>query len=365
MVSRTRVEKRMVVWLIFSLYPPYTGGAATYSELLSHALSISDAIKHVVLLTEYHPRRIFLRSKRLTVLGILPRRDSLAQKNLALHAITFMVTQFIILFLLVWIAIRRGAHVAHLHNRYIYRWTGFIVGLLKISAVADVRDRFANLIALRTWPAVISVSKAIVNQVAEKVPVDRISYIPMPMDLDELKRSHSSLKPRSQPYFLYVGDINERKGARELIAAYHEYIARHGSQSPELVLVGLNQMKDVACQDSGKSGAVRLLGSLARESVYALIAGADRVVLPSKGEGLPRVCVEAIALGVPVICPPKVEEFERHCAQSVLSEITVPAILEMLERPRESLRVNSYPIEIHDWKSSASATVAVYRKVLR
>ncbi len=352
----------MTVWMLFSLYPPYTGGAATYSEILARELCELDEIGRVVLLTEYHPNHFFVRTEKLAILGILPRRDSLVRKNPILHAATFAITQSIIFCLLIWIAMRRGRHLVHFHNRYIYRWTTVMVGLLGIPAVADVRDRFFDPRAIAAWPAIICVSEGVREKIAAEASAERITRVPMPIDLDELRRPRRAVRGL-RPYFLFVGRAVEAKGVRELLAAYFQYRTRYGAHSPDLFFAGLNEFPALETL-AARVKSIRLLGALRREEVLALMAGADRVILPSRSEGLPRSCIEAIGLGVPVVCPPGVREFDRYCPKAVLPEISEAAILEMLERPRQSLKVNSYPIEMHDRRRCVQLTLSVYRRAL-
>ena len=106
-----------------------------------------------------------------------------------------------------------------------------------------------------------------------------------------------------------------------------------------------------------------MCGELSAETTYRLIAHAERVILPSKSEGMPRVCLEAMVLRVPVICPPAVAEFDLHCPRNVLREVTAEAIREMLELPRETLIVNGYPMECHDWKSIGTLLCTVYKRL--
>jgi glycosyltransferase involved in cell wall biosynthesis len=265
-----------------------------------------------------------------------------------------------LLALILLIGIFRRRDCLHFHSRLVYPWTGFAVRLLKVRALADVRDNFADVPSVAAFPLSVYVSRQIYDGLHRFIPEQKLVHIPVPIDAEEIARlghRQTVTNEHSEPYFLFVGTISISKGVPELIEAYREYRRIHGEASPQLLLVGPNYLGKGT--DLNAIAGVRYLGSLSEEEVYPLMAGADRLILPSKAEGMPRVCLEAMVLGVPVVCPPHVVEFEAWCSHCVLREITPAAILMMLERPREALLANGYPLEHHRWND----TVDLYRNV--
>jgi len=92
---------------------------------------------------------------------------------------------------------------------------------------------------------------------------------------------------------------------------------------------------------------------------------AEAVILPSKFELFPRVCVEACMMGAKVIFPPCVPEFREMFQDFVLPEITPKAIAATLERVLGSDERPTYPFEIHDGKNVSDRIFGVYKKLLK
>lgn len=331
--------------------------------MISRELGQRDEIDRIYLVTEYHPSRLRRIRSKLTILSILPRRDSLPSRGPLYNSASFIVTHLILVALLVWVGLFKRRDILHFHSRLVYPWTALLVRLLRLRAVADVRDNFFKPASISAFPAVVYVSQHIGECLAQSVAPHRRTYFPVPIDTQRIfaLAHRKCLRESAAPYFLFVGVINELKGIPELIAGYQAYRAARGERSLELGLVGRNHLKRSI--DFGAFPGVRVYGELPAEATYSLMAGAERVVLPSKSEGMPRVCLEAMVLRVPVICPPGIAEFDAHCPRNVLREVTPEAIREMMERPRETLVVNGYPISRHEWKSAVEKLCAVYRQL--
>lgn len=96
-------------------------------------------------------------------------------------------------------------------------------------------------------------------------------------------------------YALYVGRLTEEKGVRTLIEAWR---ALGGL---ELIVVGDGAL-DAELRACARGLAVRFLGRQPRARVSELMAEAALLVIPSQCyEGFPRVFVEALAAGTPVV----------------------------------------------------------------
>lgn len=99
---------------------------------------------------------------------------------------------------------------------------------------------------------------------------------------------------------LYVGRLSPSKGYRDLLHAMPQLM----DEVPgiRLVMVGSGEggADCAAIVDELKLGdSVLFLGH--REDAREIIAAADILVLPSVGEGVPRVVLEAFAVGTPVL----------------------------------------------------------------
>jgi glycosyltransferase involved in cell wall biosynthesis len=99
--------------------------------------------------------------------------------------------------------------------------------------------------------------------------------------------------------FIYVGQIEEHKGALFLISAFKKFNA---GLNYELVIIGgggkLKQAKELACDNKN----ISILGKIDNEDVQKLMSRADALIAPSLCyENSPAVIYEAFACGLPVI----------------------------------------------------------------
>lgn len=101
--------------------------------------------------------------------------------------------------------------------------------------------------------------------------------------------------------------FNGRKGHNELIAALAK--VRQSGINAQVVFVGedycngLSLLKEYA-RSLGVEDFVVFTGFLTRKQLREALLSADISVLPTKAEGLPRVIIEAMALGLPCITTP-------------------------------------------------------------
>lgn len=127
-----------------------------------------------------------------------------------------------------------------------------------------------------------------------------------------------------------------------------EAMKRVAAQRPKAILwiVGdgkLREPTERAVADSGLAQRARFLGM--RKDVPALIAASDLVVHSSLREGLPRVVLETLHAGTPLVATSVggVPEVVRHCENGLLVAPSDPvalafAILEVLEDPAAARR---------------------------
>lgn len=99
--------------------------------------------------------------------------------------------------------------------------------------------------------------------------------------------------PVKGPYFLYLGNIEVRKGADVALAAWRKYRASVDGPSAGLVFAGLEKNVKVPRTDG-----VSVLGYVDDATKFALMAGAKALLAPSRAEGYGMQVAEAAALGV-------------------------------------------------------------------
>lgn len=178
-------------------------------------------------------------------------------------------------------------------------------------------------------------------------------------------------KPRSKPYFLYVGDVNWNKNIPGLLKAFASL--RHG----ELVLAGPafsdNSTRETAeihrlISALGLDTSVHFIGFVSAGELAGLYAGAIALVQPSFYEGFGLPVLEAMSAGCPVIA----------ADNSSLTEIAGPAVMvnpepESIEAGmRKALTLDRKSqirrqldwVKRFSWKQTARMTVQSYEKVL-
>lgn len=98
--------------------------------------------------------------------------------------------------------------------------------------------------------------------------------------------------------------LNSGKGHSQLLRVLRELISQ--GYNPTLVFVGedyfggISQVKSYA-EELGIRNRIRFTGFLSKDDLRKEMISADIMVFPSMSEGLPRVVIEAMALGLPCI----------------------------------------------------------------
>ncbi|MGD8199090.1 glycosyltransferase [Ornithinimicrobium sp. W1679] len=115
--------------------------------------------------------------------------------------------------------------------------------------------------------------------------------------VDDHRAAHSGTRPAPDPYALFVGDLNANKDPLCAVDAV-EACRRRGLQL-DLVVIGEGPLAGALAQ------AARTRPWLHRversDTVPQWMAHAEVLLAPSHREGLPRVIIEALATGTPVV----------------------------------------------------------------
>lgn len=182
-------------------------------------------------------------------------------------------------------AVRRAArgadlvHAAWLPNALAAAVAGkpFVVTLLGTDvALAERAPRLARPL-LRRAAVVIGVSRALTDW-AVRLGAGDARFVPNGVELPATVG-----KEAAPPQVLFAGRLSAEKGILDLLAA---------SDGLDLVVVGDGPLKPQVPQ---------ALGMLPREELYARLARAAVVVFPSRREGFPVTCAEAMAHGRAVV----------------------------------------------------------------
>jgi glycosyltransferase involved in cell wall biosynthesis len=152
--------------------------------------------------------------------------------------------------------------------------------------------------ALRRAGATLAVSGAIAEEL-RGAGIPRVEVIPNVVDPEEARAvaAGACSFPLPERYLLFIGKLEENKGARLLLPA----VAAARTGLP-LVVLGEGSLAHALKFEATSAGVTLLLrGWAEREDVLRALAGATALVFPSLWpEPLSRVLLEALALGTPI-----------------------------------------------------------------
>ena len=235
-------------------------------------------------------------------------------------------------------------------------------------------DRLSDLrTAAREARAVIAVSEALASRARELTGVNAI-HLPLGSD-------HRSLAALALPrdvaraaldliddrvIVLFVGNLIAAKGVRELVDAILPRSDRFLG-----VLVGDGPERGYGGADARAAGCLRFPGLQPHSDVARYMSAADVLVLPSHGEGLPTVLVEAGSLGLPVIASavggiPGLLGADRGVVLGEVSSWAIGAALDEFERGRSAAtaaaaRLRAFVLAEHDVDTNAGRLLEIYR----
>jgi glycosyltransferase involved in cell wall biosynthesis len=123
------------------------------------------------------------------------------------------------------------------------------------------------------------------------LPESRIVVKPNGLDVDPGQR------PGSGGYFAFVGRLSEEKGVGTLLACW-----RQCAELPPLRIAGVGPLEDEVRRAAAANRNIEWLGGLDNDATLDLMGGAAAVICPSLWyEGMPRVVIEALAVGTPIL----------------------------------------------------------------
>jgi glycosyltransferase involved in cell wall biosynthesis len=140
------------------------------------------------------------------------------------------------------------------------------------------------------------------------LPGERVVVIPIGIEVDDYGREdrrscRARLELGSEIVFVFVGRLAPVKDVPGMVAAFLAVQSRIGGGA-KLIVVGDGAERG-ACEELLRGHAHGYLVSLVGEQPdpRPYLAAADVFVMNSRSEGTPRALLEAMAAGLPAICP--------------------------------------------------------------
>ena len=123
-------------------------------------------------------------------------------------------------------------------------------------------------------------------------PIDTLKYHPF-------QRDH---KPGRRPHLLFLGALIKNKGVYDIIDCIR--LLKGLGVTVQVTLAGDRELDQVRLrsQELGVQDLIDLPGWVSEATKLQLLKNCDLLLLPSYKEGLPLCVLEAMAVGLPVIC---------------------------------------------------------------
>jgi glycosyltransferase involved in cell wall biosynthesis len=172
-------------------------------------------------------------------------------------------------------------------------------GGYRVSGAHRLAFRVLDLLA----DANIMIAEAGVPNLRQHMPTVDLPVVYNSVVVDDIEPTSAVHEP---PVVLFVGELLERKGVRDLLDAV-ELLRARGVHDWELRIVGdnrsgLDPLKDDMVELIVQRGfGDAMTGPVERSDVYRHLAEADIYVFPTYTEGQPFTVIESLAAGVPIV----------------------------------------------------------------
>ena len=162
-------------------------------------------------------------------------------------------------------------------------------------------------LAAKKCDVILPVSGALANTIVELgVPREKIAD---PLSSPSITHGWLEVPPLSldtaDKTLIFVGKLGRVKNVERLLEAFRILLDRlEGRIRPKLEIVGDGSQRaslERRCAELGLAAQVEFVGQVPRDQVLRHLASAWALVLPSLSEGSPKVVVEAMATGRPVV----------------------------------------------------------------
>ena len=225
----------------------------------------------------------------------------------------------------------------------------------KMRIVVDIRDRLVPPLWIKKiekFNKVIACSENVKTYLFEnginRKSVKLIPVIQEPIQINETftRNTISCFNLNNKKYIFYAGLIKEKKAIDTILNAFLLYI-RKKIPDIHLVISGLIKTSNKKILQLLSEESVLYLGNRRREEVLSLMSRASLCINISPNEGMPRTCLESLALKRPTVLPPNIPEFNSYCSDFVYTGNCPRDLANKIVRMIQCKTVATYPIEKH------------------
>lgn len=121
----------------------------------------------------------------------------------------------------------------------------------------------------------------------------------MPINLVNSKKEELGISTQGLT-FLFVGQLVERKGIKELLAVWKNHIKYHPND--HLIIIGTGVLKEYLITKYGSENGVHIMGGISYDKLPLYYALSDVFIMPTLEDNWCLVLPEAMACGLPVAC---------------------------------------------------------------
>lgn len=348
--------KPLSVLYVNAILPPHVGGAAATGRAILSCFKgvFKERFKRIMVLTE---RGCDIKSiDPIEVHDVLFNYDSVDKhkKSVIKQLINYLIIIFFVVF--------TRNDIIHIHARYVYgRHIGKLVWLALLlspsKVIIDIQDRFYNNHG--TKHNFIVCSKELWNYYSW---LSKKTYVPIPIEFTFLKGKY-----HTKHQIAYIGTITENKGVLELMEGYKQYIKK--SPNPlELHLWGINNMADKIEKEVKFVKSMKYCGQLSNDDVFEKILEYKAVILPSKSEGMPRICLETMYCNRIIICHKSIRSLVPYISEQFILNDIIPESIENALFAVESYNKEisyDYDFTIHKPTNVSSQLINLYQQVMK
>jgi glycosyltransferase involved in cell wall biosynthesis len=170
----------------------------------------------------------------------------------------------------------------------------------RYGVIYDIITPFVKLIWRGSYETVAA-SRGLIDFAKKADSKAKFTMIPNGVDLERFKPKKK--KKTTKVKILFIGRLIRRKGLHYLIEALPKVLEKANKEiKVEVVGTGPERKNlDALARKLNVKDNIKYVGAIPYEKLHESYQGADVFVLPSTGEGMPCVVLEAMGCGLPIV----------------------------------------------------------------